>query len=215
MMHCSPYVTSLLFLLQAANRLAKKQSDAALKTETSLRSAEAHRQARLAATSAAAQGASTPDSFLQRRAFMRAWLRRQASSRKLQRMWRSFADSHHTTRQLAVSFIKTGVPNVGLPPSPPAAAAAARRTIFQSTEEPRTPANTPTATPAGSPTKAKGTGPAIAWVGVNTHVTEGADLGSAQQQPQDAFERFAKAIQSPATLRSAKVHFLPHTGQCC
>ena len=196
--------------MQAADRLAKKQSDVALKTQSSLRSAEAHRHARLAATSAAAQGASAPDSFLQRRAFMRVWLRRQASSRKLQRMWRAFADRHQTSRHLAVSFIKTGVPNVALPPSPPAAAAASKPTVFQSTEQPRTPANTaantPTATPTGSPTKAKGSGHAIAWVGVNTHVTEGADLDPSQQ-PQDAFEKFAKAIQSPATLRSAKVAF--------
>ncbi|KAL0028624.1 hypothetical protein WJX79_006167 [Trebouxia sp. C0005] len=73
-------------------------------------------------------------------------------------------------------------------------------------ERPRTPANTaantPTATPTGSPIKA-GKRPAIAWVGVNTHVTEGADLDPSQQS-QDAFESFAKAIQSPATLRSAK-----------
>lgn len=195
--------------LQAADRLAKKQSDMAQKTESSLRAADAHRQARLTAKSAAAQGASAPDSFLQRRAFMRVWLRRQASSRKLQRMWRSFADRHQTTRQLAVSFIKTGVPNMALPPSPPAAAAASTTTEFQSDERPRTPANTaantPTATPTGSPTKGgAGSGPAIAWVGVNTHITEGADLDPSQQT-QDAFERFAKAIQSPATLKSAKV----------
>ncbi|KAL0051938.1 hypothetical protein WJX82_004904 [Trebouxia sp. C0006] len=73
-------------------------------------------------------------------------------------------------------------------------------------ERPRTPANTaantPTATPTGSPTKA-GKKPAIAWLGVNTHITEGADLDPSQQT-QDAFESFAKAIQSPATLRSAK-----------
>ena len=141
---------------------------------------------------------------------MRVWLRRQACSRKLQRMWRAFAVRHQTSRQLAVSFIKTGVPNVGLPPTPPAAAAAAtaKPTAFQSAERPRTPtntaANTPTATPTGSPSKAKGSGPAIAWVGVNTHVTEGADVDPSQQ-PQDAFEKFAKAIQAPATLRSAKV----------
>ena len=193
--------------LQAADRLAKKQSDAALKTESSLRSAQAHRQARLAATSAAAQGAAR-GSFLQRRAFMRVWLRRQACSRKLQRMWRAFADRHQTSRQLAVSFIKTGVPNVDLPPTPPAATALAKPTAFQSAEQPRTPANTavntPTATPTGSPSKVKGSGPAIAWVGVKTHVTEGADLDPSQQ-PQDAFEKFAKAIQSPATLRSSKV----------
>ena len=149
-----------------------------------------------------------PGSFLQRRAFMRVWLRRQACSRKLQRMWRAFADRHQTSRQLAVSFIKTGVPNVDLPPTPPAATAAAKPTAFQSAERPRTPANTaantPTATPNCSPSKAKGSGPAIAWVGVNTHLTEGADLDPSQQ-PQDAFEKFAKAIQSPATLRSAKV----------
>ena len=194
--------------LQVADRLAKKQSDAALKTESSLRSAQAHRQARLAATSAAAQDASMPGSFLQRRAFMRVWLRRQACSRKLQRMWRAFADRHQTSRQLAVSFIKTGVPNVDLPPTPPAATAAAKPTAFQSAEQPRTPANTPTATPTGSPSKAKGSGPAIAWVGVNTHMTEGADVDPSQH-PQDAFEKFAKAIQSPATLRSAKVLLNP------
>lgn len=194
--------------LQVAAQLAKKQSDAAQKTDSSLRSAQAYRQARLAATSAAAQDATMPGSFLQRRAFMRVWLRRQACSRKLQRMWRAFADRHQTSRQLAVSFIKTGVPNVDLPPTPPAANAAAKPTAFQSAERPRTPtntaANTPTATPTGSPSKAKGSGPAIAWVGVNTHVTEGAHLDPSQQ-PQDAFEKFAKAIQSPATLRSAKV----------
>ena len=194
--------------VQAADRLAKKQSDVAQKIESSQRAADAHRQARLAAKSAAAQGASgSPDTFLQRRAFMRVWLRRQASSRKLQRMWRAFADRHQTTRQLAVSFIKTGVPNVDLPPSPSAAAAASTVTEFSSDERPRTPANTaantPTATPTGSPTKA-GKRPAIAWVGVKTHVTEGADLDPSQQT-QDAFESFAKAIQSPATLRSAKV----------
>ncbi len=195
--------------VQAADRLAKKQSDVAQKIESSQRAADAHRQARLAAKSAAAQGASgSPDTFLQRRAFMRVWLRRQASSRKLQRMWRAFADRHQTTRQLAVSFIKTGLPNVDLPPSPSAAAAASTVTEFNSDERPRTPANTaantPTATPTGSPTKA-GKRPAIAWVGVNTHVTEGADLDPSQQT-QDAFESFAKAIQSPATLRSAKVN---------
>ncbi|DBA71287.1 TPA: hypothetical protein ACH3X2_011103 [Trebouxia sp. C0005] len=192
---------------KAADRLAKKQSDVAQKIESSLRAADAHRQARLAAKSAAAQGASgSPDTFLQRRAFMRVWLRRQASSRKLQRMWRAFADRHQTTRQLAVSFIKTGVPNVNLPPSPSATAAASAVTEFNLDERPRTPANTaantPTATPTGSPIKA-GKRPAIAWVGVNTHVTEGADLDPSQQS-QDAFESFAKAIQSPATLRSAK-----------
>lgn len=197
--------------MQAADRLAKKQSDVAQKTESSLRAADAHRQARLAARSAAAQGASgSPDTFLQRRAVMRVWLRRQASSRKLQRMWRAFADRHQTTRQLAISFIKTGVPDVGLPPVPPPAAAASTETDFNSAERPLTPANTaantPTATPTGSPTKGgKGSGPAIAWVGVNTHVTEGADLDPSQQT-QDAFENFAKAIQSPATLRSAKVN---------
>ena len=197
--------------MQAADRLAKKQSDVAQKTESSLRAADAHRQARLAARSAAAQGASgSPDTFLQRRAVMRVWLRRQASSRKLQRMWRAFADRHQTTRQLAISFIKTGVPDVGLPPVPPPSAAASAETDFNSAERPRTPANTaantPTATPTGSPTKGgKGSGPAIAWVGVNTHVTEGADLDPSQQT-QDAFENFAKAIQSPATLRSAKVN---------
>ncbi|DBA87711.1 TPA: hypothetical protein ACH3X1_004714 [Trebouxia sp. C0004] len=197
----------LLLCVQAADRLAKKQSDVAQKIESSQRAADAHRQARLAARSAAAQGASgSPDTFLQRRAFMRVWLRRQASSRKLQRMWRAFADRHQTTRQLAVSFIKTGVPNVDLPPSPSAAAAASTLTEFNSDERPRTPANTaantPTATPTGSPTKA-GKRPAIAWVGVSTHVTDGADLDPSQQT-QDAFESFAKAIQSPATLRSAQ-----------
>lgn len=195
--------------LQVANRLAKKQSDAALKTESSLRSAQAHRQARLAATSAAAQDASMPGSFLQRRAFMRVWLRRQACSRKLQRMWRAFADRHQTSRQLAVGFIKTGIPDIDLPGTPPAAAAAAKPTAFQSAERPRTPlntaANTPTATPTSSPSKAQGSDPAIAWVGVNTHVTEGSDL-EPSQQPQDAFENFAKAIQAPMTLKSAKVH---------
>lgn len=193
--------------LQVADRLAKKQSDMALKTESSLRSAQAHRQARLAATSAAAKGASTPDHFLRRRAFMRVWLRRQACSRKLQRMWRAFADNHQTSRQLAVTFIKTGVPHIDLPPTP--TATAAKPTAFQSVEQPRTPANTaantPTATPTGSPNKAKGSGPAIAWVGVNTHITEGADVDPSQQPRDDAFEKFAKAIQSPATLRSAKV----------
>lgn len=195
--------------LQVANRLAKKQSDTALKTESSLRSAQAHRQARLAATTAAAQDASMPGSFLQRRAFMRVWLRRQACSRKLQRMWRAFADRHQTSRQLAVSFIKTGIPNVDLPQTPPAATAVAKPTAFQSAERPRTPlntaANTPTATPTSSPSKIQGCDPAIAWVGVNTHVTEGSDLEPGQQ-PQDAFENFAKAIQSPMTLKSAKVH---------
>ncbi|KAL3140619.1 hypothetical protein ABBQ32_005188 [Trebouxia sp. C0010 RCD-2024] len=191
--------------VKAADRQAKKQSDMALKTESSLRSAQAHRQARLAATSAAAQGASTPHHFLRRRAFMRVWLRRQACSRKLQRMWRAFADNHQTSRQLAVTFIKTGVPHVDLPPTPPAATVTP--SAFQSAEQPRTPANTaantPTATPTGSPSKVKELGPAIAWVGVNTHVTEGADLDTSEQ-PQDAFEKFAKAIQAPATLRSAK-----------
>ena len=151
---------------------------------------------------------------------MRVWLRRQGCSRKLQRMWRTFADRHQTSRQLAVSFIRTGVPSVVLPPTPPTANAAAKPAAFQSAEQPRTPANTaantPTATPTGSPSKAKGSGPAIAWVGVNTHVTEGADLDPSQQ-PQDAFEKFAKAIQSPATLRNAKV-FLSATAVllgCC
>lgn len=183
-----------------ADRLAKQQSDAAHKTQSSLRAADAHRQAHLAAKSAAAQG---PDAFLQRRAFMRVWLRRQASSRKLQRMWRAFADRHQTTRQLAASFIKTGVPNVALPPSPAAASAAPdAASHLQTAERPVTPPNTAANTPTVQAQGPKG--PAIAWVGVNSHVTEGSDLDP-KQQSQDAFETFAKAIQSPATLKSAKV----------
>ena len=203
---------TFLFAFQAAERVAKRQFDVAQKTKSSLRAADAHRQARLAAKSAAAQGASgSPDNFLQRRAFMRVWLKRQASSRKLQRLWRAFADRHQTTRQLAVSFIKTGVPNVPLPlpPRPPGTGTDSITARIQSAEMPKTPANTaantPNATPTGSPTKAgQAAGPAIAWVGVDTHVTQGADLDPTEQT-QDAFERFAKAIQSPATLRSSKV----------
>ena len=134
---------------------------------------------------------------------MRVWLRRQASSRKLQRMWRAFAD-RQTTRQLADSFIKTGITSLPVAQSPRANSAAE-----QSSAEP--PVNTSAATPSGSPTKGGLTsGPAIAWVGVNTHVTDGADLPP-QEQSQDAFEKFAKAIQSPATLKSAKVCWQLHS----
>ena len=124
-------------------------------------------------------------------------------------MWRTFAERHQTTRQLAISFIKTGVPNVVLPPSPTAASAAAGVTTFQ---QAATPANSPIVGGAAAQGGQGGSGPAIAWVGVNTHVTEGSDLDP-KQQSQDAFEKFAKAIQSPATLKSAKVK-LPLSVDC-
>ena len=162
--------------------------------QAKLAAAEAKRQARLANKSAAAQGAA-PQSFLQRRAVMRVWLRRQASSRKLQRMWRAFAD-RQTTRQLAEGFIKTGI--TSLPVEQPSKSAAVNGV------QPETPASGP---PASATHGVQPSGPAIAWVGVNTHVTDGADLPP-QEQSQDAFEKFAKAIQSPATLKSAKVRFL-------
>lgn len=74
-----------------------------------------------------------------------------------------------------------------------------------------TPVNTSAATPSESLTeRGQTSGPAIAWVGVNTHVTDGADLPP-QEQSQDAFEKFAKAIQSPATLKGAKVCWQLHS----
>ena len=131
---------------------------------------------------------------------MRVWLRRQASSRKLQRMWRAFAD-RQTTRQLAENFIKTGITSLPVEQLPKADTAV-------QTAQSDVPADPPASTPSASPTKGgQPSGPAIAWVGANTHVTNGADLPP-QEQSQDAFEEFAKAIQSPATLKSAKVCFL-------
>lgn len=128
---------------------------------------------------------------------MRVWLRRQASSRKLQRMWRAFAD-RQTTRQLADKFVTTGITSL---PVNHASAADASLELAQA----ESPAKSSPVTPSGSPPKgSKPSGPAIAWVGVNTQVTDGADLPP-QEQSQDAFEKFAKAIQSPATLKSAKV----------
>ena len=46
--------------------------------------------------------------FLPREAARRAQLRRQHSSRKLQRVWRSFAAGRQTTRALAQAFADTG-----------------------------------------------------------------------------------------------------------
>lgn len=165
--------------------------------QAKLAAAELKRQANLAAKSAAAQTGTVPETFLQRKAVARVWLRRQASSRKLQRMWRAFADRRQTTRQLAVSFIKSGITSLPVAHSPKAAAANnPSRAVF----EPKG----PVPTSSSDPNTSRASQPAIAWVGVNTHVTHGADLPP-QEQTQDAFEKFAKAIQSPATLKSAKV----------
>lgn len=48
--------------------------------------------------------------FLPRQATLRAALRRQGSSRKLQAAWRSFCAQRQTTRALAQAFAATGVP---------------------------------------------------------------------------------------------------------
>ena len=57
----------------------------------------------------------SPDKFLQKRAEPRALLRRQQSSRKLQRFWRALYESRLTTHHLASGFIRTGVPRVTMP----------------------------------------------------------------------------------------------------
>lgn len=49
------------------------------------------------------------------RAVLRVWLRRQGSSRKLQRMWRGFVKRRQTTHALAVSVAETGITGVKLP----------------------------------------------------------------------------------------------------
>ncbi len=73
----------------------------------------------------------SPDKFLQKRAEPRALLRRQQSSRKLQRFWRALYESQLTTHHLASGFIRTGVPRVSMPagaaaPGNAAASAATR-----------------------------------------------------------------------------------------
>lgn len=57
--------------------------------------------------------------FLVRRALTRSILRRQSSSRVLQRCWRAFAAKQLTTRALAARFTATGVPAT-VPVSPAA-----------------------------------------------------------------------------------------------
>ena len=49
------------------------------------------------------------------RAVLRVWLRRQGSSRKLQRMWRGFVKRRQTTHALAVKVAETGITGVKLP----------------------------------------------------------------------------------------------------
>ena len=62
----------------------------------------------------------SPEKFLQKRAEPRALLRRQQSSRKLQRFWRALYESQLTTHHLASGFIRTGVPRVSMPAVPAA-----------------------------------------------------------------------------------------------
>lgn len=53
--------------------------------------------------------------FLQRQAYIISGLRRKVSSRKVQRYWRTFAQSRQTTRALAIQFVATRVTSLQLP----------------------------------------------------------------------------------------------------
>ena len=74
----------------------------------------------------------SPEGFLQKRALPRAMLRRQHSSKKLQRFWHDVYQAQLTTHHLAASFIRTGVPRVQLEPPQVRLAAGARDTPSRS-----------------------------------------------------------------------------------
>ena len=122
------------------------------------------------------------DAFLVRRARARSRLLRQASSRKLQRFWRTFCRKRLTTAELAARFIETGVP------TPPPAAAACQVTLSNAPPPIHTSTRTgslaaplpmgyvpvrgttPANSPTGSPTRSR---PAIAVMGPRTGILDG------------------------------------------
>ena len=119
--------------------------------------------------------------FLVRRARTRTQLLRQASSRKLQRFWRAFCRKRLTTAELAARFIMTGIP------SPPPATAADQDLdvkVAPIATGPRAGslaaplpmgyngAQTPSNSPAGSPTKR----PAVAVIGPKTGILSGGKI---------------------------------------
>ena len=138
----------------------------------------------------------SPDKFLQKRAEPRALLRRQQSSRKLQRFWRALYESQLTTHHLASGFIRTGVPRVSLPAGPAEPATAATGAAALRTAAVRSPIPLP-----GK--RISGDSPSLAADGAVMPVTAPHPMLQASPQPpltphgSPARERPAVAILGP------------------
>ena len=148
------------------------------------------------------------DAFLVRRARVRTRLLRQASSRKLQRFWRSFCRKRLTTAELAARFIATGVPTP--PPATascqvsidgPSAILTAARTGSVAAPLPvgyvPASAETPANSPAGSPSHRR---PAVAVMGPRTGLLD-------SSQVQQVLTNFALTPSGVLQLQCAQ--FLP------
>ena len=126
-----------------------------------------------------------------RHALARSILRRQSSSRVLQRCWRSFVRKRLTTSKLAERFAATGIPTCSVPAKP------GMETLGDSPQRVRagraskgqlvTPGNTPPKTPGGSPVKPRNRDsrpPApVALVGVTTGLLNGPPRQQVGQTP--------------------------------